>query len=445
MAGAVDRRRPARSSYRSWGRYPSATPADVFPVVWRSDVPPFERLPGSVLPYACGRSYGDSCLNDGGLLLDVRRLDRLIAFDAEAGLLRCETGVTLAEILALIVPRGWFLPVVPGTRWVSVGGAIANDIHGKNHHRAGTFGAHVTRLELLRSSGERIVCVPDEALFQATVGGLGLTGLVTWAEIRLTRIAGPGIAMERIRFPGLDAFFELAAEDHAFEYTVAWVDCLARGARLGRGIYMRGDHAPLDGPAPSPLGAARLTVPVDAPAGLLNRVTLALFNEAYYRGQLAGRRRSVVPYTPFFFPLDGVGDWTRLYGPQGFVQYQCVVPGAPAAGPIRTIFERIARSGEPASLGVLKRFGAARSPGMLSFPREGTTLAVDFAVRGDRPFALLDDLDAIVREAGGAVYPAKDARMSPESFRAFFPQLDRFRPHQDPKFSSSFWRRVHAS
>lgn len=445
MAGAVDGVRPAHRVYRSWGRYPSAAPADVFPVVWRSDVPPFEQLPGSVLPYACGRSYGDSCLNEGGMLLDVRRLDRLIAFDAEAGLLRCESGVTLAEILALIVPHGWFLPVVPGTRWVSVGGAIANDIHGKNHHRAGTFGAHVTRLELLRSSGERIVCAPDDALFQATVGGLGLTGLVTWAEIRLTRVSGPGIAMERIRFPGLDAFFELAAEDQAFEYTVAWVDCLARGSRLGRGIYMRGDHAPLAGPLPSPLGAARLTVPIDAPAGLLNRVTLALFNEAYYRGQLAARRRTVVPYAPFFFPLDNVGDWTRLYGPQGFVQYQCVVPGAPAAGPIRTIFERIAQSGEPASLGVLKRFGAARSPGMLSFPREGTTLAVDFAVRGNRPFALLDDLDAIVREAGGAVYPAKDARMSPASFRAFFPQLDRFRPHQDPKFSSSFWRRVHAS
>jgi FAD/FMN-containing dehydrogenase len=445
MAGAADGPRPRRRAYRSWGRYPATSPTDVFPVVWRSDVPPFDQLPGSVLPYACGRSYGDSCLNDGGMLLDVRRLDRLIAFDAEAGVLRCEAGVTLAEILALIVPHGWFLPVVPGTRWVSVGGAIANDIHGKNHHRAGTFGAHVTRLELLRSSGERNVWVPDDARFQATVGGLGLTGLITWAEIRLTRISGPGIAMERIRFPGLDAFFELAAEDQAFEYTVAWVDCLARGSRLGRGIYMRGDHVPLGGPLPSPLGAARATVPLDAPAGLLNRVTLALFNEAYYRGQLTARRRSVVPYAPFFFPLDSVGDWTRLYGPQGFVQYQCVVPGAPATGPIRTIFERIARSGEPASLGVLKRFGAARSPGMLSFPREGTTLAVDFAVRGKRPFALLDDLDAIVREAGGAVYPAKDARMSPESFRAFFPQLDRFRPHQDPKFSSSFWRRVHAS
>lgn len=430
-------------AYRSWGRYPSAVPAEVVPVVWRSDLPPLERLPGPVLPYACGRSYGDSCLNDGGLVLDVRALDRLIAFDTEAGLLRCEAGVTLAEILALIVPHGWFLPVLPGTRWVSVGGAIANDIHGKNHHRAGTFGRHVTRLELARSTGAPVVCEPADPLFQATVGGLGLTGLITWAELRLTRVPGPGIALESIRFPGLDTFFELAAEDHAFEYTVAWIDCLARGRRLGRGIYMRGDHVPLDGPVPSPLGPARLRIPTDAPGGLLNRFTLGLFNEAYYRRQLGARRRTVLPYPPFFFPLDGVGDWSRLYGRRGFVQYQCVVPEVADGAPIRAILERIARSGEPASLAVLKRFGSARSPGMLSFPREGITLAVDFAVRGQRTFALLDELDAVVRSAGGAVYPAKDARMSPESFRAFFPGLERFRPYQDPKFSSSFWRRVH--
>jgi FAD/FMN-containing dehydrogenase len=438
---------PTRSGggrYQSWGRYPAAVPAEVLPVVWRSDPPPLERLRGPMLPYACGRSYGDSCLNDGGLVLDVRALDRLIAFDDEAGLLRCEAGVTLAEILSLIVPRGWFLPVLPGTRWVSVGGAIANDIHGKNHHRAGTFGCHVTRLELLRSTGERVVCAPADPLFRATVGGLGLTGLITWAEIRLARIPGPGIALERIRFPGLDGFFELAAEDHAFEYTVAWVDCLARGRRLGRGIYMRGDHVAFDGPVPSPLRPAGFTVPADAPGGLLNRVTLGLFNEAYYRRQLGGSRRMVVTYPPFFFPLDGVGDWSRLYGSRGFVQYQCVVPDLDRGAPIRTIIERIARSGEPASLAVLKRFGAARSPGMLSFPREGITLAVDFAVRGQATFTLLDDLDAVVRSAGGAVYPAKDARMSPESFRSFFPGLDEFSACQDPKFSSSFWRRVHA-
>jgi len=417
----------------------------VLPIVWRSDPPALDRLRGPVLPYACGRSYGDSCLNEGGLLLDVRGLDRLIAFDQERGLLQCEAGVTLAEILALTVPRGWFLPVVPGTRWVSVGGAIANDIHGKNHHRAGTFGAHVARLELLRSTGERVRCAPDDPLFQATVGGLGLTGLILWAEIRLKRVPGAGITMERIRFPDLGAFLELAAEDQAFEYTVAWVDCLAGGRRLGRGIYTRGDHAPIEGPVPSPLRPARLTVPGDAPAGLLNRLTLGLFNEAYYRAQLGARRRATVPYGPFFFPLDGVGEWSRLYGSRGFVQYQCVVPDGPGGGPIRTLIERIARSGEPASLAVLKRFGGARSPGMLSFPREGITLAVDFAVRGPRTLVLLDDLDAVVREAGGAVYPAKDARMSPDSFRAFFPGLDRFTAFRDPKFSSSFWRRVHAS
>lgn len=431
--------------YRSWGRYPDATPAGVVPVVWRSEPPPLERLDGLVLPYACGRSYGDSCLNDGGLLLDVRRLDRLIAFDEERGLLRCEAGVSLAAILALTVPRGWFLPVLPGTRWVSVGGAIANDIHGKNHHRAGTFGAHVTRLELVRSSGDRIVCTPDDELFRATVGGLGLTGLIMWAEIRLKPVPGPGIAMERIRFSCLDAFFELAAEDQRFEYTAAWVDCLARGRRLGRGIYLRGDHAPLERQGPSPLRPARVRVPADAPAGLLNRATLGLFNESYYRGQLRARRRATVPYAPFFFPLDGVGDWSRLYGPRGFLQYQCVVPDEPGGGPIRTILERISRSGEPASLAVLKRFGGAVSPGLLSFPRAGMTLAVDFAFHGRLTLALLDELDAVVREAGGAVYPAKDARMSPQSFRAFFPQLDRFTGQRDPKFSSSFWRRVHAS
>jgi len=432
-------------AYRSWGRYPAASPAAVLPVVWRSDPPALDRVPGPVLAYACGRSYGDSCLNDGGTLLDVRRLDRLIALDEEAGLLRCEAGATLAAILDVIVPRGWFLPVVPGTRWVSVGGAIANDIHGKNHHRAGTFGRHVTCLELARSSGERIVCTPEEPLFQATVGGLGLTGLILSAELRLKRVPGAGISQERIRFPSLQAFFDLANEDDAYEYTVAWVDCLAGGSRLGRGIYIRGDHAPLDAPHASPLDATRLRVPFEAPAGLINRLTMRAFNEAYYRRQFRRRQREIVPYAPFFFPLDAVGDWTRLYGPGGFLQYQCVVPDAPAGGPIRSIFERISRSDEPACLGVLKRFGAAQSPGWLSFPREGITLAVDFPYRGTRTLKLLDELDAVVREAGGAVYPAKDARMSAASFAAFFPAAPRLEAQRDPKFSSSFWRRVYAA
>jgi FAD/FMN-containing dehydrogenase len=432
--------------YRSWGRYPRTSQAGVLPVLWRAEPPPLDQVRQSVLPFACGRSYGDSCLNDGGLLLDTIGLDRLIAFDHLAGVLRCEAGVTLADILALIVPQGWFLPVVPGTRWVSVGGAIANDIHGKNHHRAGTFGAHVLRFELLRSSGERLICSPEEQpdLFRATIGGLGLTGLILWAEIRLKRIPGAGIDLEEVRFGSLDEFFGLAESDQEHEYTVAWVDCLARGRRLGRGIYMRGDHTRWSGAAPSPLAGARLRVPCDAPTGLLNRVTLGVFNELYYRRQLRTRTASVVPYAPFFFPLDAIDDWGRLYGPDGFLQYQCVVPLADGRV-IHEIFERMTRSREAASLAVLKRFGDVPSPGLLSFPRPGLTLAVDFALRGPRTLALLEELDQVVRDAGGAVYPAKDARMSPESFRRFFPQWERFAVQVDPRFSSSFWRRVQSS
>jgi FAD/FMN-containing dehydrogenase len=416
----------------------------VVPVVWRSEAASLLRGDGPVLAYACGRSYGDSCLNDGGTLLDVRRLDRLIAFDRATGRLRCEAGVTLAEILSLAVPRGWFLPVVPGTRWVSVGGAIANDIHGKNHHRAGTFGGHVTALELVRSTGERIECGPADPLFQATVGGLGLTGLILSAELQLRRVPGAGIAMEQIRFSSLDGFFELAAEDHAWEYTVAWVDCLAGGSRLGRGIYLRGEHVALEADSPDVLDATRLTVPVNAPVSLVTGLTMRAFNAAYYRRQLSRRQRLTVPYPSFFFPLDAVADWPRLYGNRGFLQYQCVVPDLPG-GAIRPILDRISRSGEAASLAVLKRFGDVRSPGWLSFPRPGLTLAVDFAHRGTATLALLEDLDAIVREAGGAVYPAKDARMSARSFAAFYPAADRLEAARDPRFSSSFWRRVRAA
>lgn len=427
----------------SWGRYPKATHAGVIPVLWRDDPPALENVDGTVLPYAYGRSYGDSCLNDGGTLLDVAALDRLIAFDESTGLLRCEAGVSLAGILAVTVPRGWFLPVLPGTRWVSVGGAIANDIHGKNHHRMGTFGAHVTRFELQRSSGQRILCSPEDHrdLFQATIGGLGLTGLILWAELRLVRVPGAGIAMERIRYGGLDEFFGLAVGDADHEYTVAWVDCLAGGARLGRGLYLRGEHAAWSGEPPSPLRGARLRVPLEAPAPILNRTAFSAFNALYYHSQLSRTVRATVPYDSFFFPLDAVGAWNRLYGRPGFLQYQCVVPDGPD-GVIRSLLERVRNSGEVPGLAVLKRFGPLCSPGLLSFPRPGLTLAVDFAFRGPSTLALLNTLDAIVGEVCGAVYPAKDARMSPKSFRAFFPQWERFAAQVDPRFSSSFWRRV---
>ena len=434
-------------AYRSWGRYPEGVHSRVIPIAWRSDLPALDSLPEPVLPFAYGRSYGDSCLNHGGALLDVAGLDRLIAFDDDVGVLRCEAGVTLAQILAFSVPRGWFPPVVPGTRWVSVGGAIANDIHGKNHHRAGTFGAHVVRFELLRSNGERLICSPTEnaGMFRATIGGLGLTGVILWAELRLRRVVGAGIRQQRVRFGSLDGFFELAEEDARFEYTVAWVDCLARGKRLGRGLYMRGDHSTWDGEQPDPLAEARLAVPCDAPAGLLNRATLRVFNQAYYYRQIQRSSVEIISFLPFFFPLDGVGDWSRLYGKRGFLQYQCVVPDGPGGGAIRAILRQISESNQTPSLTVLKRFGSSKSPGLLSFPRPGLTLAVDFAFRGEPTLRLLNALDAVVADSGGAVYPAKDARMSPQSFRRFFPAWTEFSGFVDPRFSSSFWRRVHAA
>jgi len=431
---------------RSWGRYPAARHARTVAVAWRDEPPALDLIPESMLAFGCGRSYGDSCLNDGGALLVATGLDRFIALEP-SGLLRCEAGVTLAEILDVIVPRGWFLPVVPGTKWVTVGGAIANDIHGKNHHCAGSFGVHVTRFELLRSSGQRMVCSPDSnpELFAATIGGLGLTGLILWAEIRLQPVAGAGIVQERIRFGNLDEFLALAAEDAAHEYTVAWVDCLARGRRLARGVYLRGAHAPFPARRRRRASGAGLRVPFDAPSHLLNRATLAAFNTLQYRRGLSKTARTTVPYEPFFFPLDGLGDWNRLYGAAGFLQYQCVVPDSPGGGAARAILERVSASSETPSLGVIKRFGSIASPGLLSFPRPGLTLAIDFAFRGRRTLDLLNELDREVRDAGGAVYPAKDARMSLESFRAFFPAWRTFAALVDPRFSSSFWRRVHDS
>jgi len=428
--------------YASWGNYPRARQrVRSFP--WRAENLPVPDDGETMLPHGLGRSYGDSCLNDGGTLLDTTELNHFIRFDHAEGLVRCEAGVSLATILELALPRGWFLPVTPGTKFVTVGGAIANDVHGKNHHRAGTFGCFVTRFELLRSDGQRLECSPDRnaALFRATVGGLGLTGLITWAEFRLKAVESGFIDHESIRFDHLDEFFELAdASDAAFEHTVAWVDCMARGRNLGRGLFMRGNHA-----GPGNLREPRqrqVNIPFNAPGLLLNPWSIRAFNALYYNKQ----RRKIVGgtqhYGPFFYPLDSVHNWNRLYGKRGFLQYQCLMPPAAGIEGARKLFTRIAESGEGSFLAVLKNFGDRASPGMLSFPRPGITLALDFANRGRRTFDLLDDLDALVREYGGRVYPAKDARMSADSFQAYFPEWEEFARHVDPAFSSSFWRRV---
>lgn len=437
--------------YESWGRYPKVDPARVVAPLWVSDVPAVLRdVPAdqSVLAFGYGRSYGDSCLNEGNTLIDMTGLRRFMEFDTETGLLRAEAGVMLADVLEMSVPRGWFLPVTPGTKFVSIGGAIANDIHGKNHHVKGTFGRHVTQFELLRSDGSRLICSPTEntELFRATIGGLGLTGLILWAEFQMRAIPGPYISEESIRFRDLDEFFDLSAEsDTRFEYTVSWVDVLATGAKLGRGLMTRGNHDRLrPRPGKHPGFKSLIKLPIDLPSFVLNPLSVAAFNFAYYNRQLEKVAHHVVPYAPFFYPLDSILDWNKGYGEPGFLQYQFVVPIDKPGNyrALRDMMTQIARSGEASFLVVLKTFGNQPSPGMLSFPRPGVTYAMDFPYRGERTLSLMERLDNVVRDNGGAVYPAKDARMSGHNFKAFFPAWQEFSQHIDPKFSSSFWRRV---
>jgi FAD/FMN-containing dehydrogenase len=429
----------------SWGRYPVAHAQKVVPIYWRDDLPNLATYNQPLLPFAYGRSYGDSCLNENGIALDVTHLQHFIAFDVQEGLLRCEAGLSLAEILEVIVPRGWFLPVTPGTKFISVGGAIANDVHGKNHHVAGTFGCHVTRFELLRSDGTQLLCSPEQnsEMFRATIGGLGLTGLILWAEFRLLSINGPFIDMERIRYSSLKEFMDIAAgSDTDFEYTVAWVDCMEH---LGRGIFMRGNHERSGRYAAKQLPRKpSLTVPLDMPPFVLNPLSMKAFNTAYYHSQMSKRTRKIIPYDPFFYPLDSLHKWNRMYGKRGFMQYQFVVPFDNGYEVMQEIMQRISRSGEGSFLTVLKKFGDIRSPGLLSFPRPGLTLALDFANNGPQTLRLFNELDQIVIQSGGVVYPAKDARMSPAAFQKYFPQWKTFEQYIDPKFSSSFWRRVTA-
>jgi FAD/FMN-containing dehydrogenase len=439
-------RKPNDVALASWGRYPRQT-AQVRPWFWSDEAPPWGE--GRSLAYGLGRSYGDSCLNEGGVLVPTRNLSHFISFDPASGELTCEAGVTLDEILQFAVPRGWFLPTMPGTKFVTLGGAIANDIHGKNHHRAGTFGRHVAWLELVRSDGQRLHCSEksEPEFLRATIGGLGLTGFIAQAAIQLRPITSASMDVVSTRFANLEEFFELStAADKDFEYTVAWVDSLARGKNLGRGIFMAGNHAAGTGPEDLRVHrASRARLPFDLPGFVLNRWSVGLFNQCYFRKQRPGERRTRAHYDPFFFPLDALRDWNRLYGRRGFFQYQSVVPLPDGHAVTAAMLERISRSGQVSFLAVLKLFGSVVSPGIMSFPRPGVTLALDFPNRGEETERLFADLDAIVREAGGSLYPAKDARMRGEDFRRFYPQWEAFTRFLDPHCSSSFWRRVTAS
>ncbi len=446
QSAAISRRQKAvtlpTTRILSWGRYPKTAHQHVYRPAWNDEVPAIlnAAAPGSLLPYGLGRSYGDSCLNAGRQLIDCRRLNRFLAFDESTGMLRCESGVSLSAIIDTFLPQGWFLPVTPGTRFVTVGGAIANDVHGKNHHCAGTFGAHVRQIALHRSHDGLVPCNYDDnsAMLRATIGGLGLTGVIAWADIQLKRVAGSWIDAESIPFQSLQAFLDLSRESNdRFEYTVAWLDCFA-GKNL-RGIFFRGNHAANPGKKYHPKRALKL--PFALPSWFLNRHSIKALNAAYHRVHTSWKRKALLPYDSFFYPLDAVGQWNLLYGKPGFVQYQCVIPETNCAA-LEELLDRIAFSGMGSFLGVLKQFGPAPPAGLLSFPRPGLTLALDFAMRGERTLQLLQSLDEVVQQSGGALYPAKDARMSPDLFAASFPRWRSFVPYIDPKMSSSFWRRV---
>lgn len=430
----------------SWGRYPGY-PQTSQVSAWRGEIgTTLSHMLNeyeNILPFGNGRSYGDSCLAASGQVLHTASLNKFIKVDWDTGIILAEAGVSLDELLKLAIPQGWFLPVTPGTKFVTLGGAVANDVHGKNHHLRGTFGCHVRQFGLIRSDGSVRVCSPSENadFFSATIGGLGLTGIIDWVELQLQRIHSSQIDATHIRFNSLDEFFSLSTElDHANEYAVAWVDCLAKGKSAGRGVYMVGNHS-IEGPLRYH-DKQKLGVPFTPPVSLINSFSLRLFNSTYYRAHKAGRHRNNIDYEPFFYPLDGIQNWNRIYGPRGFQQYQCAIPEDNAYAATAELLKAIARSNRGSFLAVLKRFGQSISPGLLSFPIPGITLALDFPQQGEATSNLFGQLDSIVREAGGRLYPAKDAHMSGKDFRSAYPDWQKLESLRDPALLSRFWQRV---
>ncbi len=419
------------------------------------ELPPILAARGnqSLLGSGCRRSYGDSGLNADNILIDMRGLDHLLAFDPTNGIVEAEAGLTLANILALarLSQNGagqWFLPATPGTKFVTLGGAIANDVHGKNHHAAGCFGNHVLSLRLMRSDGTVLTCSPQEnaELFKATIGGLGLTGLILSARFALKNVPGLWMEQENIRFATLDEFYVLAEKSYGWEYTVAWVDCFAPRQQLGRGVFTRARHvaAPANKRSNAPASKQLLTIPAALPNFILNTTTMKAFNTYLWYRASTKPTAEIVPFEKVLYPLDSIAHWNRIYGRRGFFQHQCVVPTAYAKEAMRSLLTEIRSAGLGSFLAVLKTFGDRPSPGMLSFPMEGTTLALDFPNTGAPTLALLDRLDDICTNAGGRVYAAKDGRIPARKFQQGYPAWKEFLPHVDPAFSSSFWRRVSA-
>ena len=401
----------------NWGNYP-VIQADVRSIRSRQEAEQFIQYPGQKIARGLGRCYGDSALSD--TILETDRFNCFLDFDAEKGIVTCEAGVSLEDILDALVPRGWFLPVTPGTKFVTVGGAIASDVHGKS---AGSFCDHILSMQVMKADGEVVTCSATEEadFFNTTRGGMGLTGLILQATLQLIPIETAYIREETVRCKDLDSVMSLFDNMGKWTYSVAWIDCVARGKNLGRSVMMRGEHArvsDLTNPhmQRDPLNIKampKLNVPIMAPNFALNNLSVQAFNWAYYHHMPKGRHEHIVNYDTFFYPLDFVSNWNRIYGRRGFTQYQFVLPMESSYEGLPVLLEKIASCGLGSFLAVLKKFGPHES--FISFPRPGFFLALDFPITR-RLFALLDDFDKLVLKYGGRLYLAKDVRMKPELF-----------------------------
>lgn len=425
-------------SSASWGGYPYAQQKIISPS-WINPKK-LESLE-NYLPYGCGRSYGDSCLNSNGTLLSTQQHKHFLSFDDQKGILRCQSGVTFEEIIQLILPKGWFLPVTPGTKYLTLGGAVANDVHGKNHHVMGSFGHHITKMQIFRSTAGLIEVSPTQQseLFYATIGGLGLTGFIDWVEFTLLPTQSAYLDAEIIPFKNLDHFMEIESiSQNHFDYIVSWIDALAQGEDLGRGLYIRGNWS--SHPRVT-FHQNKLAIPFYFPSTCINSFTVKAFNWLYRNQTLGVPQQKLSHYDSFFYPLDGISHWNRVYGKAGFLQYQFVVPLHNGIEVLKKVLKKIADSGLGSPLTVLKSFSSKPSLGLMSFAREGYTYAMDFKVE-PQVFTLLDELDVLIMEAGGSLYAAKDARMSSLVFQKSYPQWEKFLTFKDPALQSDFYHRV---
>ncbi|MFL5739175.1 MAG: FAD-binding protein [Flavisolibacter sp.] len=417
-----------KKTIANWGNYPLMETEEKsfsFEKELSADLPNSSQF----IARGNGRCYGDASLAPH--TFSTLKYDKIISFDKEHGVFECQSGITLDQVLDVIVPQGWFLPVTPGTKFITVGGAVASDVHGKNHHVDGSFSAHVVDMDILLSNGDTITCSTDlnADLFRATCGGMGLTGIITRVRFQLKKIETSYIAQKQVKAANLEELIRLFDEYKHYTYSVAWIDCLKKGKEFGRSILILGEHAKREeldeekkkNPLRLP-GKRQISLPFSFPSFALNSFTVKAFNFLYYAKNRKKEINNIVSYEPFFYPLDAVLHWNRMYGKKGFVQYQFVLPLSSKEGLVR-ILQKISDAGLGSFLAVLKVFGPQHD--LISFPQEGFTLALDFAVR-DGLFPFLDDLDRIVLEYGGRIYLSKDARMKPEIFWNSYPGAGEF-------------------